>query len=343
MNDQPLVSLLVAMRNEAAHIEECIQSILNQDYPEEKIEVLILDGQSDDNSVKIVEEVIAGKKKFHLLENAKRIQSAAWNLGIQHSHGDVISIVSGHSRLSSNYVSEATETLLRTKADMVGGTVRAISSNYPGEAIALAMSTPFGVGNANFRYAEKEQETDTVFMGFCWRTTYEKIGGFDEELVRNQDDEFSNRLRKAGGRIICNPKIISYYNNRTTLHSLWSQYFQYGFYKVRVLQKHPRQMSLRQFVPPAFVLALLGSVFLALSPILRLLSLIVPSLYLIANLGASLWAASKRGWRYLPFLPVTFAILHLSYGLGSLMGLVKFWNRWKDKIGKTPMWSNETS
>ncbi len=342
MTDQPLVSLLVAMRNEAAHIKECIHSILNQDYPQDKIEVFIFDGQSDDDSKKIVQEVISGKKNYHLLENPKRIQSAAWNLGVQLSHGDVISIVSGHSKLSSDYVSKAIETLLRTNVDMVGGTVRATSSKYTGDAIALAMSTPFGVGNANFRYSEIEQETDTVFMGFCWRATYEKIGGFDEELVRNQDDEFSNRLRKAGGRIICNPKIISYYNNRATLLSLWSQYYQYGYYKVRVLQKHPLQMSLRQFAPPVFVVALIGSAFLTLSPVLRPLSVVVPLFYLLANLGASLLTASRRGWNSLPLLPIVFAILHLSYGLGFLVGLVKFWNRWGDKVGKTPAWSSES-
>ncbi len=342
MTDQPLVSLLVAMRNEAAHIEECIRSILNQDYPKEKIEVFILDGQSDDDSRKIVEEVIAGKKNYHLLDNPKRIQSVAWNLGVQLSHGDVISIVSGHSKLSSDYVSKAIETLLRTNVDMVGGSIRATSSKYTGDAIALAMSTPFGVGNANFRYSEREQETDTVFMGFCWRATYEKIGGFDEELIRNQDDEFSNRLRKAGGRIICNPKIISYYNSRATLPSLWSQYYQYGYYKVRVLQKHHRQMSLRQFVPPAFVLSLFGSAFLALSPVPPALSLIIPLFYIFANLCASILTVSKHGWRSLPLLPIIFAILHLSYGLGFLIGLIKFWNRWGDKIGVVPVWSSET-
>lgn len=343
MSDQPLVSLLVAMRNEAAYIEECIHSILNQDYPQESIEVFILDGQSDDDSKKIVERMISNRENYHLVENIKRIQSAAWNLGIQLSHGDVISIVSGHSRLSLDYVSKATETLLRTKADIVGGTVRATSSSHMGEAIALAMSVPFGVGGATFRYTEKEQETDTVFMGFCWRSTYKKIGGFDEELVRNQDDEFSNRLRKVGGRIICNPKIISYYNNRATLRSLWSQYFQYGYYKVRVLQKHPRQMSLRQFVPPSFVLALLVSAILVLSPSLKPISLIVPLLYMIANITASLWTATKFSWKHLRWLPLIFAILHLSYGLGFLFGMLKFWNRWGDKTGRVPIWTNESA
>jgi succinoglycan biosynthesis protein ExoA len=349
LTDQPLVSLLVAMRNEAAHIEECIDSIINQDYPQEKIEVFIFDGQSEDDSKKIVEEVIAGKNNYHLLENQKRIQSAAWNLGIQLSHGEVISIVSGHSKLSSDYVSKATETLLRTKADMVGGTVRATSLQYTGEAVALAVSMPFGVGNAHFRYTEKEQETDTVFMGFCWRATYEKIGGFDEELVRNQDDELSYRLRKVGGRIICNPKIVSYYNNRATLRSLFIQYYQYGYWKVRILQKHPLQMSLRQFVPPVFVLSLIASTLLALSYIFHhlsfilLLSFIIPLCYLLTNLLASIWTASRRGWRYLLFLPLIFVILHLSYGLGFLEGLVKFWHRWDDKIGKIPGWSSETT
>ena len=136
MTDPPLVSLLVAMRNEAVHIEECIHSILNQDYPQEKLEVFIFDGQSDDDSRKIVEEVIAGKKNYRLLENPKRIQSVAWNLGVQLSRGDVISIVSGHSKLSPDYVSKAIETLQRTNADMVGGTVRATSSSYTGDAIA---------------------------------------------------------------------------------------------------------------------------------------------------------------------------------------------------------------
>jgi succinoglycan biosynthesis protein ExoA len=340
MDDQPLVSLLVAMRNESAHIKECVYSILNQDYPQEKIEVLIFDGQSDDNSRRIVEEVIAGKKNYHLLENKKRIQSAAWNLGVQFSHGEVISIVSGHSKLASNYVSKAVETILRTNVDMVGGTVRATSSGYTGDTIAYAMSTPFGVGNAKFRYSDRELETDTVFMGFCWRATYEKIGGFDEELVRNQDDEFSNRLRKAGGQIVCNPKIISYYNNRSTLHSLWSQYYQYGFWKVRVLQKHPREMSLRQFVPPVFVLALLVSLLFAFLPATRVLSPLIPLLYLLANLGSSVITASKRGWQYLPLFPVAFGILHLSYGFGFLVGLFKFWNRWGDKKGKVPFWGN---
>ena len=338
MTDLPRVSLLVAMRNEANYISACIESLFCQDYPQDRLEVLIYDGQSEDKSKAIVENLIHNRTNYHLFDNPKKIQAAAWNLGIQKSTGDIISIVSSHAEFASDYVSKAVETLLRTQADMVGGTVRARSQGGVGETIARAISTPFGVGNARFRFTDVEEFTDTVFMGFCRRAIYQRIGGFDEDLVRNQDDEFSNRLKKAGGKIICNPDIISYYYNRATIGSLWRQYFQYGFWKVRVLQKHPRQMSLRQFVPPVFILALLFSALLAFIPVFRSLSIVVPLAYLVANLGASLWIASKRNWRSLPLLPIVFTILHISYGLGFLFGLVRFANRWGDKLGKVPKW-----
>jgi cellulose synthase/poly-beta-1,6-N-acetylglucosamine synthase-like glycosyltransferase len=221
---------------------------------------------------------------------------------------------------------------------MVGGTVRAHSTSPIGNAIALAVSTPFGVGGARFRYTDEEEETDTVFMGFCRRSVFQKLGGFDEELVRNQDDEFSYRLTKAGGRIICNPGIASTYYNRATLKSLWNQYFQYGYWKVRVLQKHPLQMRLRQFVPPTFVLGLLGTSLLTFSSVLRHLSIALPMMYLVANLTVSIILSFKNGRQYLLLLPLVFLILHVSYGLGFLIGLVKFAKRWGDRSGKIPDW-----
>jgi hypothetical protein len=212
----------------------------------------------------------------------------------------------------------------------------AIGVNYTAAVISLATSSPFGVGGARFHYADREEEVDTVYMGLCWSSVYERIGGFDEEMIRNQDDELSYRLRKNGGLIICNPKILSHYYNRARLSSLWKQYYQYGFYKVRVLQKHPLQMRPRQFVPFVFVIALLLSFVTVFIPGLRLLSPVLPSLYILADLFASFYTAATRGWKYLPLLPLVFAILHLSYGLGFLVGLFKFWSRWNDREGKVP-------
>jgi succinoglycan biosynthesis protein ExoA len=328
------VSLLVAMRNEAGHIERCLASIFAQDYPDHFLEVLVMDGQSTDDSRQIVEHLSSVRPNCYVLPNPKITQAAGWNLGIQAAQGDIIGIVSAHTELAPDYVSTAVKTLQRIGADMVGGPMRADSHERVGQAIALATSTPFGVGGARFHYIEREQEVDTVYMGLCWRAVYQRIGGFDEEMVRDQDDELSYRLLAQGGRIFCDPAIRSCYSNRSTFRSLWKQYFQYGYWKVRVMQKHRRQMRLRQFVPPTFVTALLGSALLAPFSVLgHWLLVSVAGSYALANLAASVWAGRKGGLQHLPLLPLSFASLHLSYGVGFLVGLVKFANRWRDKPG----------
>lgn len=334
---QPTVSLLVSMRNEASYIERCLASIFAQDYSTEQMEVWVLDGESTDRSWQIVERLFEGRPNCHLLPNPKITQAAGWNMGIAQATGDIIGIVSAHAELAPDYVSTAVETLQRTGADMVGGPMRADGQGRVGQAVALATSTPFGVGGARFHYISREEEVDTVYMGLCWREVYRRIGGFDEEMVRNQDDELSYHLLQQGGRIICNPAIHSRYNNRSTFRSLWRQYFQYGYWKVRVMQKHPRQMRLRQFMPPAFVMALLGGALLApYSTTIRHLWFLALAAYALANLAASLGTAHKGSWHHLSLLPLVFATLHLSYGLGFLVGLVKFWNRYGTRRTDSP-------
>jgi GT2 family glycosyltransferase len=206
-----------------------------------------------------------------------------------------------------------------------------------GEAVALGTSSPFGVGGARFHYSDQEEWLDTVYMGAWRREIFNRVGLFDEELVRNQDDEFNYRLRAHGGRILLSPKIKSTYTVRGNPAALWKQYFQYGFWKVRVLQKHFQQMRPRQFVPPLFVAALLGSAVLAPFSVMgQSFLVIVAGFYLIANLAASVYTDRQYGWRHLLLLPFVFAILHFAYGSGFLMGLLKFFNRWGDKAGKVP-------
>ena len=174
-------------------------------------------------------------------------------------------------------------------------------------------------------------------MGSWPKRVFESIGFFDEELIRDQDDEFNYRLREHGGNILLSPKIKSVYTVRSSPKALWKQYYQYGYWKVRVLQKHPKQMRLRQFVPPVFTSTLIGSLILALFFHWGWIFLVlVAGSYLISNLTASLITASKKGWKQLPLLPIVYASLHLSYGLGFLVGLVKFSNRWGDKKGIVP-------
>lgn len=327
---RPRVSLLVAMRNEAGYIEHCLASVFTQDYPAERLEVWVLDGESTDGSRQIAGKLCEGRSNCHVISNPGITQAEGWNLGIERSTGDVIGILSAHAELARDYVSKAVETLQRTGADLVGGPMHATAPGRVGRAIALATSTPFGMGSGRFHYTEREEEVDTVYMGLCWREMYRRVGRFDVRMVRNQDDELSYRLRRHGGRIICNPAIRSRYHNRTTFRSLWRQYFQYGYWKVEVMRRHPRQMRLRQFVPPTFVAVLLSSTILSVfEPLGWWLLALTGGVYGLTSLACSVWTARDRNWWAFPLLPMAFATLHVGYGLGFLKGgmdyLIRRW------------------
>jgi len=242
-----------------------------------------------------------------------------------------------HTVIAEDYVSACVRALAETGADTVGGRMDAQGRGRIGEVIALTTSSRFGVGDAQFHYASGEHWVDSVYMGAWRREVFDRVGGFDPEMVRNQDDEFNYRLRAAGGRILLTDRIRSRYYSRASLRTLFRQYRQYGFWKVRVLQKHPRQMSLRQFVPPVFAAAVAGGAVLAPTSrgIRRLWSATLAA-YGLAAVGASVTVARRSGWRHLPLLPVAFAAMHLGYGGGFLAGLVRFARRWGERSEAPP-------
>ena len=329
----PLVTVIMPIRNEACYIRRSLGAVLAQDYPTDRLEVIVADGQSNDDTRSIIQELQKSYPNLYLVDNPGFVASCGLNAGITRATGDVVIIVSGHCEIASDYVTRCVEHLILWEVDAVGGRTDTIGETYQAQAIALGMSSPFGVGGSAFRTGRgRAMLTDTVVFGAYTRAAIERAGLFDEELVRNQDDEYNYRLRKLGGKLLYSPDIHSRYYSRSTLGATWRQYFQYGFWKVRVLQKHPRQMRPRQFVPPGFVATLLGSFLLALftSTGHFLVTLVVGS-YVLTNLAASVWTAHQKGWRYLPLLPVVFATLHLSYGLGFLAGLVRFAHRWRDR------------
>jgi len=341
------VSIIIPIRNEVAFIERGLLSILGQDYPGQ-MEILVADGMSTDNTREKICSLVASvptlRSSVILLDNPGKIVPTGINIALRQAKGEFFIRVDGHTIISPDYVRQCVDEFIRTKADNVGGRMNAIGATPFGKAVALATSTPFGIGGGHFHYSDQEERVDTVYMGAWHRQVFEKIGLFDEELVRDQDDEFNYRLRENGGRILLCPGIKSEYTVRSSPLALWKQYYQYGFWKVRVLQKHPRQMSMRQFVPPVFVLAFILSILLAFSvvifpipsPFPLLLSFFLPLLYIFVNIFASLSTARKHGWEYLTFLPFIFAILHLSYGSGFLVGSIKFAGRWGDRAGKVP-------
>jgi glycosyltransferase involved in cell wall biosynthesis len=326
-SNPPLVSVVMPVRNEAASIGESIRSVLSQDYPHNRIEIIVADGMSTDSTREIIEDLHVEYDNIHLINNPKQIMPTGANLAIRRSKGDFILLLGGHSCIPSNYIRRCVEPLLTLDADCFGGALDTIGEGYVAQAIALSMSSPFGVGTASFRTASnggKPREVDTVAYGVYRREVFDRLGGFDEDLVRNQDDEFNYRLLQAGGRIWLDPSLRIEYHSRANLWSLWRQYYQYGFFKVPVIQRRGSVPSWRHLVPGAFVLTLLCSFLLALVLRQPFLALVVLGPYALANLGASLWAA-RRVWKYLPFLPLAFGTLHLAYGTGFLWGL---W-RWR--------------
>ncbi len=332
-SQRKIVTVIMPVRNEAGFIRESLSAVVNQDYPSDRMEVIVVDGMSTDETRSVVHQMQAQHPNLRLIDNPGKIVPTGLNLALAQAQGEIIVRVDGHCVIRPDYIRNCVEYLRRENVDGVGGPMETIGENRTSQAIALAMSSPFGVGGSSFRTVQdREMFVDTVAFPAYRRETIQKVGMFDEELIRNQDDEYNYRLREMGGRILMTPEIRSRYYSRGSFSSLWRQYFQYGYWKVRVMQKHPLQMSLRQFIPPLFVTTLI--VLSLLSPFLfaaRLLLALTVGTYIAANLGAAFITASKKGWRYFLYLPVAFAALHISYGAGFLYGLAKFFKRWKPR------------
>jgi len=320
-----LVSVIVPMRNEEAFIGKCLASVAEQDYPAELLEVLVIDGRSTDRSREIVSAMRAEVPGLHLLDNERKVAPVAFNIGINNARGEILTIISAHCYLASDYISRCVEYLAKTGAECVGGPIESIGETHTAKAIALAMSCPFGVGDALFRHSQRAQYVDTLAFGAYRRDVFDRVGLFDEELIGNEDDEFNYRLLRYGGKLFLTPAIKSFYYSRASLRALWEQYFNYGFGKVRVVRKHPGLVRLRHLMPALFVASLMIAALLGLfSPLFVLLFAVIVGSYLSLSFLFSLRIALKKGWQYLPVLPLTFACLHVAYGAGFLMGLVRF-------------------
>jgi len=322
----PLISVVIPMRNESEWAERCLASVFAQDYPQDRMEVIVVDGMSDDGSYETLCDMARAEPRLTVLRNPARIVPSSLNLAIAAAKGEIIVRVDSHTTLDRDYVRRGVEILTRTGADNVGGPMRSLGGGAVGDAIAAAMASRFGIG-AYFHFATEERESDTVYMGMWPRRVFENVGLFDEELVRNQDDEFNYRIRKSGGRIIVSPAMVSAYQNRQSWRKLCRQFYEYGVWKVRVLQKHPGQMSLRHFVPPLFDLGLLMGLLAGLVWAPALLAVSAATVLYLGVMACVALAAERSVVRGLRMF-VALTIINHAWALGFLVGSFKFARRW---------------
>jgi glycosyltransferase involved in cell wall biosynthesis len=320
------VSVVVPCRNERDFIDAFIADLLAQREVDGGIEILVADGSSDDGTRERLQRRVEVTRSLRCINNPKKIVSSGLNCAVLAAKGDIVVRMDVHTRYATDYIYQCVGVLEETGADNVGGPWCAKGDGFMGRAISLAFNSAFAVGAARSRNLSFEGLVDTVYLG-CWRRArLIELGLFDEELVRNQDDELNLRIRRAGGRIWQSPRIRSEYSPRSSLSGLAKQYMQYGYWKIRVIQKHRLPASVRHVIPGAFVASVIGSIVLAiLNPKLTIvgLSIIVP--YIAANLAASVATCGRRArLRYLPVMPLVFATFHFAYGCGFLGGVWNF-------------------
>ena len=330
------VSVIVPCRNEIKAIGPFLDSLLQQDLEGIDAEIIIADGMSDDGTRAVLEAFWEEHPQVRVIDNPGRIVSTGLNAAIRAARGDVIMRMDVHARYKADYIRRCVAVLERTGADNVGGPAIAIGDGYVGQAIAGAFQSAFSVGGARGHQPDYEGPVDTVCFG-CWRReVVREIGLFDEALVRNQDDELNLRLVRAGGKVWQSPEIVSWYQPRSSLSALFRQYFQYGFWKVAVMQKHRLPASWRHLVPGAFVLVnvvfLLAAVVRVLagpglSSLLVVLGVGMQTAYTLASLLVSCMVARRAGWLLFPLLPLVFGIYHGAWGLGFVVGIVYFSTR----------------
>lgn len=329
------LSVVIPCRNEEGYIQECIEAIYHATLPENlAMHVFVVDGMSDDDTRAIVQKLTETYSTLHLVDNTAKVTPFAFNIGIHQIPADYIQIIGARQIISSEYISKCFEILQSDPSIWcVGGRLINQFNNSASRIIAMAMDTSFGMGLGNFRILEKSGYTDTVTSPMYPYWVFEKIGFFDEQLVRNQDDDFNFRVKKEGGKIWFEHSIFLKYVVRGSYSGLFRQFFQYGYWKVFVNKKHEAITTFRQLIPPLFVLFIMCLPLSILSGgIMFYFSMVSVCMYILLALYFGVKKASKLNEFF--GIVKTFPILHFSYGLGYLLGILHFIVLGKKPSGK---------
>jgi glycosyltransferase involved in cell wall biosynthesis len=320
--EYPLVTVIMPIRNEALFIARSLGAVLAQRYPSDRLEILVVDGMSADETPAIIQR-LPGAGRVRILPNHRQIQAAALNIGLQEARGDIVVRVDGHTVIAPDYVDAALAALETSHADAVGGAMVPVAVTSMGKAIAAASTSAFGVPAA-FHHSKSAQFTDTVYLGVWPRHVLTRVGGFNESVHPNEDYELNYRIRRSGGKVYFDPRIRSIYYGRQTLGALITQYFRYGRSKVRTISAHPASLRLRHLAAPLFISYLIVGLPLAIVSLpIRVLWLAGLALYAalaaIAALRQSTRTSIRLFWRIL----VVFPAMHLAWGSGFWIGLAQ--------------------
>jgi glycosyltransferase involved in cell wall biosynthesis len=324
---RPFISILIPCRNEEVFISKCLDSLLSNDYSKDRIEFLIIDGLSTDNTVDIVKGYLNKFPFINIFQNQKKVFPAAVNIGIKESRGDFIFIAGAHATYAPDYFSKCVENSLKYNADNVGGVLQTVplDHNLAGELISFVLSNSFGVGNSKFRTGSFDiMEVDTVFGGCYKKEVFQKYGMFIESLTSTSDFEFNKRIKQRGAKILLVPEIKITYFTRSTIRKFIKNNIRNGFwaiYPIALTKGIP--VSLRHFIPLIFLFSIIFFLVSSLkwSFFIKVL-LVLLILYLLCSIYFSIRSISKK-YHLIPFLPVLFFILHITYGLGSLWGAIR--------------------
>lgn len=321
-----MLSVICPIYNEEKYIAGCIESILAQDYPKDNLEVIFADGMSSDRTREIISSYTSIYPWIRLIDNPERIVPHALNRAIEVSRGDIIMRLDAHAVFPSNYFSELVSAIDIYGADNVGAICETLPINdtSTAKAIAAVLSTKFGMGNSDFRVGglDEVKEVDTVPFG-CWhREIFDRIGLFDVDLIRNQDDEFNGRLIKSGGKIYILPHVRVKYFARDKVSKVAKMFYQYGLFKPLVNKKLGSPATLRQFIPLLLVIGLIGGLGISFlwHPFFWAY-LTGVSFYLLLALYFSI--KSSRHIKQIFIQVFTYLTVHLSYGWGYLVGIWK--------------------
>ncbi|HEY3323207.1 MAG TPA: glycosyltransferase family 2 protein [Planctomycetota bacterium] len=321
----PLVSIVIPTWCEERYIADCLHSILAQDYPVSRMEILVVDGMSPDRTREIVKRIGTTCPQIRLLDNPERLQAAGLNRAISMSRGNFILRIDAHAEYASDYVRTCVETLRETGADNVGGPQLPKARTFFQKMVAFALHSPLGTGGAPCRSEGKDGYVDTVFPGAFRRQTLQRVGLFDPGAITNEDAEINQRIIASGGRIYLNSAIKCFYYPRESLRGLARQYFRYGRGRARTVLKHGQFLRLGSFLPFAFFTGLLCLLLLGLfwTPGLWLAAA-AAGMYAAGIIAEGARMAIKHQWACAFMLPLVFVTLHLSHAVGVAWGLLYY-------------------